>query len=99
VILDRAAGMVRANIWGVVVLGVACAGWEWWARELPRDGVFLSPVEPWALAVLTAYLGHLFLLALLRPAPCRTAGWAAILFGVSVIPLAAMLIASTGAMP
>jgi len=95
-VLDRAVHMVQANIWGVLVLGAACAGWEWWAYSLPREHVFLSPVEPWALAVLAAYTGHLFLLWRLRPAPRSTAGWATVLFGSSAVPMGAMLIASIG---
>lgn len=98
-VLNRAVRMVQANVWGVVVLGAACVGWEWWAYGLPRESLFLSPVEPWALVVLAAYLGHLFLLWFLRPAPRCSAGWATILFGCSSLPLAAMLMASAWVLP
>jgi len=81
------AGMVEVNVAGVLLLAAAAAAWELWAKDLPRQKLFLSPIELWALGVLVAYVGHLLLLQLLQPSLRHTALWAAILFGGSLLML------------
>ena len=84
--------MLRSNQAGVLILAAAAAGWEWWARGQHHASLFLSPLEPWVLGVLTAYAGHLLLWRVLRPSARQTAGWAAALFLTSTLVLAGTML-------